>query len=153
SHHLRLVRVVGAVLLAFTLLTACAGSSQPNPPSSGPPVGEAPSSSSAVAQGSPQPPEGEPPAGSSTTTPATPSTGTWRVGPRPLPLRPDGFGKVLAPPAALRDRRLPTRDRLPPPPGGRFRSWVRPGSAAVRARMGGTRKPGCPVPLGGPRYL
>ena len=141
------------MLLASTLLTACAGSSQPNPPSSGPPVGEAASSGTAVAQGSPQPPKGEPPAGSSTTTPATPSTGTWRVGARPLPLRPDGFGKVLATPAALRDRRLPTRDRLAPPPGGRFRSSVRPISAAVRARMGATWKPGCPVALADLRYV
>jgi hypothetical protein len=156
SRHLRFVRVVSAVLLACTVVsvvTACAGSPQPEPPSSGPPVGEATSSSGNGAQGSPQPPDGEPPAGGSTTTPATPSTGTWRVGARPLPLRPDGFGKVLATPAALRDRRLPTRDRLAPPAGGRFRSSVRPISAAVRARMGATWKPGCPVALADLRYV
>ncbi|HEV3013578.1 MAG TPA: M15 family metallopeptidase [Actinomycetota bacterium] len=77
----------------------------------------------------------------------------WRVGARPLPLRPDGFGKVLPTPAVLRDRRLPTLDRLPPPPGGQFRSSVRPISAAVRARMGTTWKPGCPVGLADLRYV
>jgi D-alanyl-D-alanine carboxypeptidase len=79
--------------------------------------------------------------------------GGWRVGARPLPLRPDGFGQVLATPAALRDRRLPTIDRLPPPPGGRFRSSVAPISPAVRARMGATWKPGCPVGLADLRYV
>jgi hypothetical protein len=77
----------------------------------------------------------------------------WRVGARPLPLRPDGFGKVLPTPAVLRDRRLPTLDRLPPPPGGRFRSAILPISAAVRARMGTTWKPGCPVGLADLRYV
>jgi hypothetical protein len=68
-------------------------------------------------------------------------------------LRPDGFGEVLPTPAALRDRRLPTLDRLPAPPGGRFRSSVGPISPAVRARMGTTWKPGCPVGLADLRYV
>jgi D-alanyl-D-alanine carboxypeptidase len=68
-------------------------------------------------------------------------------------LRPDGFGEVLPTPAALRDRRLPTVDRLPPPAGGRFRSAVRPISPAVRARMGTTWRPGCPVGLADLRYV
>jgi hypothetical protein len=68
-------------------------------------------------------------------------------------LRADGFGQVLATPAALRDRRLPTRDRLAPPPGGRFRSSVGPVGAAVRARMGAAWKPGCPVGLADLRYV
>jgi hypothetical protein len=70
-----------------------------------------------------------------------------------LPLRPDGFGKVLATPAALRVRRLPTLDRLPPPPGGRFRSAIQPIGPAVRDRMGATWKPGCPVGLTDLRYV
>jgi D-alanyl-D-alanine carboxypeptidase len=60
---------------------------------------------------------------------------------------------VLATPAALRIRRLPTVDRLPPPPGGRFRSAIRPISPAVRARMGTTWRSGCPVGLADLRYL
>jgi D-alanyl-D-alanine carboxypeptidase len=82
-----------------------------------------------------------------------PASGAWRVGARPLPLRPDGFGQVLPTPAPLRDRRLPTVDRLPPPPGGRFRATVDPIAAAVRARMGETWKPGCPVGLADLRYV
>jgi hypothetical protein len=67
-------------------------------------------------------------------------------------LRPDGFGEVLPTPAPLRDRRLPTVDRLPPPPGGSFRSTVVPISPSIRRRMGETWKPGCPVALGDLRY-
>ena len=141
-------RTIVLVLLAAALLTACAGSRQPDPgglqpdaPTSGPPVGEATSSSRAGAREDPQPPTTRPP------------TTAWRVGAKPLPLRPDGFGKVLATPAPLRDRRLPTADRLPPPPGGRFRSTVAPIGPAVRARMGETWQPGCPVGLGDLRYV
>ena len=61
--------------------------------------------------------------------------------------------KVLPTPAALRDRRLLAVGRLPPPAGGRFRSAVRPISAAVRARMGATWRPGCPVGLQDLRYV
>jgi hypothetical protein len=132
------------VLLLCAVLTACAGAPQPGPPSSGPPVGEATPGAEGGARDAPQPPEA-----SATTRPP----GAWRVGARPLPLRPDGFGKVLPTPAALRDRRLPTVDRLPPPPGGRFRSTVARIGPAVRTRMGDTWKPGCPVGLADLRYL
>jgi D-alanyl-D-alanine carboxypeptidase len=142
------------VLLACALLTACAGgqparSPQPNPPTPGPPVGERSPTTAKSAPGYPQPPltSGQP------TTRPTPPPATWRVGARPLPLRPDGFGQVLPTPAALRDRRLPTVDRLPPPPGGRFRSTIRPIGPAVRARMGATWRPGCPVGLDELRYV
>jgi len=117
---------------------------QPDPPASGLPVGEATSSSGTSAQSYPHPPRS-----TSTTRPAP----AWRVGARPLPLRPDGFGQVLPTPAALRDRRLPTVDRLPPPPGGRFRSAIRPVGPAVRSRMGATWRPGCPVGLGDLRHV
>jgi D-alanyl-D-alanine carboxypeptidase len=142
---------LGVLLVLLTVVTACAGAPDNPAPASGPPVGEATSSSRAGAQGAPQPP-------ASPTTVRPPTSATrppvaWRVGARPLPLRPDGFGKVLPTPAALRDRRLPTVDRLPPPPGGRFRSAIRPISAAVRARMGATWRPGCPVGLGDLRYV
>jgi hypothetical protein len=147
-------RHLTVALLAGALLTACAGTPQPHPPASGPPVGEATSGGQEGGQAHPQAPRGgpttRPPA---TRPPATRPPGGWRVGARPLPLRPDGFGEVLATPAALRDRRLPTVDRLPPPPGGRFRSTIRPIGPAVRARMGTTWKPGCPVGLADLRYL
>jgi hypothetical protein len=137
------------VLLAAALLAACSGSPHPEPPTSGPPVGEATSSSGSGAGGTPQPPTSQPPGGPSTTVPAA----AWRVGAKPLPLRPDGFGKVLPTPAPLRDRRLPTTDRLPPPPGGAFRSTVAPIGPAVRARMGQTWTSRCPVGLGDLRYV
>ena len=144
-------RITIVALVVAALLTACAGSRQPNPPGSGPPVGEATSSSGSGAGGYPQAPTTRPP----TTRPPTtrPPAATWRVGAKPLPLRPDGFGKVLPTPAPLRDRRLPTTDRLPPPPGGAFRSTVAPIGPAVRARMGATWTSGCPVGLGDLRYV
>jgi hypothetical protein len=142
-------RLTLLVLLLCVALSACGGAPQPDPPSSGPPVGEATSGSGAGAGDGPQPPS----AGPTTPTTRAPGARAWRVGARPLPLRPDGFGKVLPTPAALRDRRLPTTDRLPPPPGGRFRSTIRPIGPAVRARMGDTWKPGCPVGLADLRYV
>jgi hypothetical protein len=163
NHLTRVPRFCTVVLLISAVLAACAGSPQPGPPGSGPPVGEATSSSGTGARGNPQPPGSEPPGatgppgGTATPPDGGPATtgpaGGWRVGVRPLPLRPDGFGEVLPTPAALRDRRLPTLDRLPPPPGGRFRSSIRPISPAVRARMGTTWKPGCPVGLADLRYV
>jgi D-alanyl-D-alanine carboxypeptidase len=156
--RLPLVLLVCAALTAGAALTACAGApqpdpgaGQPDPPPSGPPVGEATSGGGAGAHGSPQPPSTTRPpvAGGAATRPPV----AWRVGGRPLPLRPDGFGKVLPTPAALRDRRLPTVDRLPPPPGGRFHSTIRPIGSAVRARMGDAWRPGCPVGLADLRYV
>ena len=154
------VLLVCAVATASAVLAGCAGSRQPGPPGSGPPVGEATSSSGTGAGGYPQPAgvgaarghgatrgHGHAPAGDHG------AGGAGAVGARPLPLRPDGFGEVLPTPAALRDRRLPTLDRLPAPPGGRFRSSVRPIGPAVRARMGTTWKPGCPVGLADLRYV
>ena len=141
-------RLTVVLLGCCALLAACAGGRQPNPPTPGPPVGEATSSSANGAGGRPQPPA-EPTSSPSTTVPAA----AWRVGAKPLPLRPDGFGKVLPTPAPLRDRRLPTVDRLPPPPGGRFRSTVAAISPTIRARMGESWQPGCPVGLGDLRYV
>lgn len=143
------------VLLACAVLTACAGSPgtgptgapPPGPSASGPPAGEATPAAGGGGSGYPQPRPATRPS-------ATSRVGaSWRVGARPLPLRPDGFGEVLPTPAALRDRRLPTVDRLPPPAGGRFRSAIRPIGPAVRARMGATWRPGCPVGLADLRYV
>jgi hypothetical protein len=49
------------------------------------------------------------------------------------------------------DRRLPTRDILPPPPDGTFASTVGPVPDDVLARS--TWKPECPVPPAGLRYV
>lgn len=77
----------------------------------------------------------------------------WVVGASPLPLRGDGFGQVLPTPTVLRDRRLPTVDRLPPPRDGLFRYTVGAVTPTIRTRMGETWSPSCPVPLGDLRYL
>lgn len=89
--------------------------------------------------------------------PAQPDRGPrfsdWDVGARPLPLRADGFGRVLPTPPELRVRRMPTTDVLPPPPGGSFASSVSHIGPRIRARMGKTWQPDCPVGLGELRYL
>jgi hypothetical protein len=129
--------ILPCVLVVAALAAACAN--QP-PPAAGPPTTSPPV---------PQPPRPPDP----TSTPTSRPAAAWRVGARPLPLRPDGFGQVLPTPAALRNRRLPTIDRLPPPTGDRFKATVRPIGPAVRARMGATWRPGCPVPLADLRYV
>lgn len=92
-----------------------------------------------------------------TSAPAPATTATtapvWVVGASPLPLRPDGFGEVLPTPAVLVDRRLPTVDVLPPPASGGFESSISPIDDAVRARMGGTHRDGCPVAIEDLRYV
>ncbi len=84
--------------------------------------------------------------------PADPSG--WILGATPLPKAPDGTPLVLPTPAALRDRRLSSVDRLPPPPlDAPYRSAAAPIDAALAARMGTTWQPGCPVPLADLRHL
>ncbi|MGH3357080.1 MAG: M15 family metallopeptidase [Nocardioidaceae bacterium] len=118
-------------------------------------------------EGTPPPPEDPATAKVSPTITARPSTITprpetappasrldsWQVGSRALPLRPDGFGRVLPTPPELRVRRMPTRDLLPPPTSARFESSVGRISDTVRRRMGKTWSPGCPVPLAELRYV
>jgi hypothetical protein len=69
----------------------------------------------------------------------------------PLPLRPDGYGVAQPTPPDLVDRRLPTRDVLPPPVDGTFTSTVEPVPDDVLARS--TWKPECPVQPADLRYL
>ena len=135
----------GFVLLAVALLAGCSPSPADGPVD--PPVA-APVTSTPAAPPSPAP---LPPTASSPA--AAPPAPTWRVGASPLPLRPDGFGKVLPTPPELRVRRLPTVDLLPPPRGGRFASRIGPVTPAIRERMGETWSPGCPVGLEDLRYV
>ncbi|WP_285612567.1 M15 family metallopeptidase [Actinokineospora globicatena] len=87
--------------------------------------------------------------------PAQPTTTrapeTWVVGASPLPLGPDGFGKVLPTPPVLVNRSLPTRDVLPPPADGRYAATVSEVPDAVLRRS--TWQPGCPVARAQLRYL
>ena len=82
-----------------------------------------------------------------------PHLDTWRIGAKPLPLRPDGFGEVLPTPRQLRVRRMPTHDVLPRPRSAAFHGTVGPVTSALRQRMGESWSPSCPVPLSGLRYL
>jgi hypothetical protein len=137
---LRALRPV-VILLAGVLLLAACGTRPSRPATAAPTTAPTPATTATTS----------PPAPVHTPTSRPPLA--WRVGARPLPLRPDGFGQVLPTPPALRDRRLPTVDLLPPPAGGRFRSAVGPIDPAVRARMGATWSPGCPVRLADLRYV
>lgn len=85
--------------------------------------------------------------------PTPTATAQWQIGARVLPLRPDGFGEVGPTPRVLRVRELPTTDELPPPADGRWASSIRPVDEALRARMGATWDPACPVGLEDLRYL
>jgi hypothetical protein len=84
---------------------------------------------------------------------SAPRLDSWKVGARPLPLRPDGFGEVLPTPTVLQVRRLPTVDSLRPPADGRFAATVGAVTTAVRRRMGETWSRSCPVGLADLRYL
>lgn len=75
----------------------------------------------------------------------------WTVGATPLPLRPDGFGKVLPTPPVLVNRSLPTADLLAPPADGNYAATVKPVPAEVLARS--TWEPRCPVTVAELRYL
>ena len=131
---------VGPIMCAAAtacLVTACARSPQPDPPSSGPPMGEATSSSRAGAQRDPQPPSGP-----TTTGPPSPTTWppvAWRVGARRCRCGLTGLGRCPPRPCCETGGcRPPTGCPRRP---GRFRSAIRPISAAVRTG----RRPGGPL--------
>src|SRR4029453_9298236 len=71
--------------------------------------------------------------------------GAAHPGGPPGPPAPPPRPAAPPPPWARGAGRPPPAARPPPPAGGRFRSAVRPISPAVRARMGATWRPGCPV--------
>lgn len=85
--------------------------------------------------------------------PGTEAEPAWTVGDEPLPLRADGFGRILPTPDVLVDRRLSTMSVLPPPPTEQFESTVAPLDDTVVERMGATWEPGCPTPLDELRHL
>ncbi|NIH81816.1 hypothetical protein FHX46_004346 [Amycolatopsis viridis] len=128
------MRGIVALLLALGLV-ACGAPPGPPPP---PPAPSPPVTTTTTA----------PPASGTTTSAAPPS---WQVGATPLPRRPDGFGEIRPTPAALRDRRLPSQDFLPPPAGGRYASTIAPVPPDVLARS--TWQSACPVPASALRYL
>jgi hypothetical protein len=135
-----------AVVAAALALSGCATAS------SGPGPAAGPVRSPAAVAATPAPPA-SPSGGTSATAASPPTPVQWQVGASPLPLRPDGFGRVLPTPAVLRDRRLPTVDRLPAPADGRFHSTIGAVTPSIRTRMGETWSPACPVPLAALRYV
>ncbi|HJP74334.1 MAG TPA: M15 family peptidase, partial [Pseudonocardiaceae bacterium] len=82
---------------------------------------------------------------------AAPGISDWTVGATPLPLRPDGYGEIEPTPATLVNRRLPTKDVLPPPADNTFHSTIAAVPADVLARS--TWQPACPVRSDQLRYL
>jgi len=127
-----------ALLVAVVMAALLAGCSDAEPS-----AGDAPSEvASPEAQRT-----AELPTVTSSPTPEPEPFDTWVVGADPLPLRADGFGQVLPTPRELRVRRLRTVDVLPPPPGDRFQSSVRPVTEEFVRRTRLAWSPGCPVGL------
>ena len=138
------MRRAAAGLVAAALLAGCAGGSSDEPDAS---TGSSTSSST----GSSKTPVPSP--GASGSDGAGPSYSDWELGVHVLPRTAAGFGEVRPTPRALRVRRFPTKDLLPAPEGGRFRSTIGPVTDAIRQRMGETWSPRCPVALADLRYL
>lgn len=141
-HRIRVVLALTLVLIVGACVTppeqdAARRSAEP-PLTSGSPT---PSTSTAAPITEPS---AAPPPSTSTPKPA------WVVGATPLPLRPDGFGKVLPTPPVLVNRSLPTADRLPPPTRG-YTATVSTIPDDVLRRS--TWRPDCPVGRDDLRYL
>ena len=137
-------------LVAVAALSCVASACAPD----GPPAVQEPAATPTVA-GAPPPETAPPSTDAVVASPPPPAeTAGWVVGATPLPKGPDGKPLVLPTPEALRDRRLPTVDRLPPPAADApYASASAPINPAVAARMGTTWQPGCPVALADLRYL
>ncbi len=136
--------MTGARYAVVVLLLALAGCSS-NDSVAQPP---SPSSSAAPTTPAPSPPPPAP-APTPTPTPAPPRAadpGTvppdW-LGARPLPLRPDGYGRARPTPSELDPRLFTLPDTVEPLPGRGFVATVEAVPAAVLSRS--TWEPGCPV--------
>ncbi len=148
-------RAVLALLLAVAPVAAGCGPDRPaevqQPASSPTVIEDAPPDAAPGPSTLPAPVSTTPPVVATTPPPVAAS---WVLGATPLPKGPDGKPLVLPTPEALRDRRLPTVDRLPPPAAGApYASAASPIDAALAARLGTTWQPGCPVALADLRYL
>lgn len=145
--------VVAATVLAV-LAAGCSGGAQPRvvpatvtppaPPTSATQTTPATPAASATPGGS---------ASADTSGEPDPAYSDWELGVHLLPVDANGFGEIRPTPKALRMRRYPTTDLLPPPADDAFHSTVGPVTDAIRQRMGETWSPRCPVALGDLRYL
>nr|CTQ92032.1 hypothetical protein [Kibdelosporangium sp. MJ126-NF4] len=130
------------MLLILLLVAGC--SAQPAAQPSAPP----PTTTTTTAQTSTATTQSAPKTTSPPTTPATP---VWEVGRTPLPKRADGFGEIRPTPPELVNRSLPTKDVLPPPADGTYKSTIVPIPPEVLARS--TWQASCPVGKDDLRYL
>lgn len=128
-------RAVATLVVVAALVAGCSGGGEP---------GAKPSQDGSAA-GSPGGTTSAAPSSESTT--PGPSYSDWELGVHVLPRTADGFGEVRPTPRALRVRRYPTTDLLPPPADGRFHSTIGPVTPAIRRRMGESWSPACPVAL------
>ncbi|HWJ09045.1 MAG TPA: M15 family metallopeptidase [Nocardioides sp.] len=146
--------VLAALVAVATLAAGCSGGDEPGSPGTTP-AAPSPRTSAAGEPRTGEPSTGEPstgePSGGATT--PGPSYSDWELGVHVLPRTPDGFGEIRPTPRALRVRRYPTTDLLPPPADGRFHATIGPVTPAIRRRMGETWSPACPVALGDLSYL
>lgn len=143
------MRRVAAVVAAAVLLAGCSEGADPAPartPTSAGPTGAGPTGAG---------PTSAAPGSGAPSSPADPGPrySDWELGVHVLPRTADGFGRIRPTPKALRVRRYPTTDLLPPPADGRFRSSIGPVTPAIRKRMGETWSPSCPVALADLAYL
>jgi D-alanyl-D-alanine carboxypeptidase len=139
-----MVRPLPLVVALLLVLPAC--SSEPAPPAEQPRAEQAPSDVPRAER--PRTPSPRPRASQPADPPAPePVLDDWVVGAEPLPLRDDGFGRVLPTPAELRVRRMRTEDVLPPPAGPGFDAVQRPVTPALARRTDLAWFPGCPVEL------
>jgi hypothetical protein len=81
----------------------------------------------------------------------TPIFSTWQIGSKVLPLGPGGYGQILPTPQQLVNRRLATKDLLPPPLNDRYLASVTTIPPEVLARS--TWESSCPVAAKDLRYL
>jgi hypothetical protein len=138
------------VLLAVAGLSGCGGDKPPPPPgrantaTTAPTTTPAPATAPVTATSAPVTPTATPDDGGATAAP------TW-LGTRVLPIGPDGFGVSPGTPKELRNRRIITKDLLPPPADGGFHSRIQAVPAAVVKRSSWSSD--CPVKLDQLRYL
>jgi hypothetical protein len=145
----RIVARVGlpAGLLACLLGCSSGSATGPTATTAGQIRSAGPTASSSPTSVTPSP--SSPPSATPDTNGATPAP-SW-LGTRVLPKGPNGFGVVKATPSELRNRRIITKDLLPPPEGGRFHSTIEAVPADVAQRSTWSKE--CPVTLSALRYL
>ena len=139
-----------AVVVAALLAVACTPEQTAAPPHAAPATAAASGAAAAPSESAPRPDEPRPSARRRDRDPTGAVPPPAWLGTRVLPRAANGYGEVRPTPRILRNRRLITTDRLPPP-RGRFRATVRRVPPAVAGRS--TWDASCPVALADLRYV